>query len=318
MENGIRTIFMTGGGGSGTIAAAGSLKKTGRYRIILGDMDKWAAGLRFADKAYVLPGGKDPGFLETVRGIIIEEKVDVFVPLVDEELLVSYALKDEFPDLKILLPEERFTRMALDKWVLMKSLYEKGFPCPETHLASESGIEMEYPFIVKPRVGRGSRLFMEIPDKEHLKAYKVISRLPDDQILLQEKIKGKEYTVSVVVNELGRVLAVVPKEIIYKKGITISAVTRKNVDIQDICLGIQENLKANGPFNVQLFVRDDGRIAIFEINPRFSTTIALTIAAGINEIDMLIEDKKGIGPIYPFEESLVMSRFYDQVYFEEK
>ena len=313
-----KTIFMTGGGGAGTIAAAKALKSSGKYKVILGDMDKWSAGLRFADKDFILPAGGDVRFIEVVSGIINEEGVDVFVPLVDEEILKSYELKKDFPDLTILLPECRFTKMVLDKWNLVENLRKNGLPYPETLLASDIRDGLEYPRIVKPRVGRGSRNVMEVRNREQIEAYKVLLELSGDGILVQEKIKGKEFTVSVVVNKAGDVLAVVPKEVIYKRGPTILAVTRKSPAIQDLCVQVQEKLGANGPFNVQLVLRDDGVPVIFEINPRYSTTIALTMAAGVNEIDLVLSDRPFAGELAPFKEDLVMSRYYDQLYFKEK
>ena len=181
---------MTGGGGAGTIAATKILKKTGKYRIILGDMNRWAAGLRFADKAYILPAGDDEQFLTVVQNIIRLERVDVFIPLVDEEILKSYNLKKEFPNLMILLPNYNFTKIALDKWILIKKLEKYNIPCPQTYLFNENFVKLKYPFIVKPRVGRGSRNVMEIKTRNQLNAYKILSGLPGDEILIQEKIKG--------------------------------------------------------------------------------------------------------------------------------
>lgn len=308
---------MTGGGGSGTIAAAKCLKETGKYRVILGDADKWAAGLKFADKAYVLPAGKDERFIDVMKNLISKEDVDVLVPLVDAELLKSYELKKYFPNLMILLPEHYFAKTVLDKWLLVEKLKECHLPYPKTYLFSQGCEDIDYPLIFKPRRGCGSRNVIEIKSRQQGEAYKILSDLPEDEILIQEKIKGKEFTVSVVVNSKGEVLTVVPKEVIYKRGIAIVAITRKNDNIQNLCLQVQKELKPNGPFNVQLILRDDGVPIIFEINPRYSTTIALTMEAGVNEIDVLIENKKYSGKFLPFKENLVMSRFYDQLYFEE-
>ena len=313
-----KTILMTGGGGAGTIAATKILKKSGKYRVILCDMDKWAAGLRFADKAYVIPAGNDEQFIDVVKNIILKEHVDVFVPLVDEEILKSYELKKVFPDLNILLPEYDFSKIVLDKWQLIKNLKKFNIPCPKTSLASEICKDLEYPIIMKPRRGRGSRNVMEIKSRKQIDAYKSLFNLSEDKILIQEKIKGKEFTVSVVVNRNGDVLAVVPKEVICKRGVTITAVTRQNSTIQNLCIELQKKLKANGPFNVQLILRDDGIPVIFETNPRYSTTIALTMAAGVNEIDILIENQHYSGELLPFEENLLMARFYDQLYFEQE
>ncbi len=98
----------------------------------------------------------------------------------------------------------------------------------------------------------------------------------------------------------------------------MAAVTRNINNIQDVGVEIQKKLKPNGPFNMQLILRNDGMPIIFEINPRYSTTIALTMEAGINEIDILIENKAYLGRLLAFRENLVMTRFYDQLYFEEK
>jgi len=314
----MKTIFMTGGGGAGTIAATKALRKLGKYRIVLGDMDKWAAGLKFADKAYILPAGKDDRFVGAIRNIISKERVDIFVPLVDEEILKSYELKRYFPNLLLLLPEYDFAKIALDKWLLIQKLKECSLPYPETRLATEGSGTIEYPLIVKPRIGRGSKNMMELKSENQIEAYKQLSDLSGNEILIQEKIKGKEYTVSAVINGNGDLLSVIPKEVIYKRGITVTAVTRKNTGISELCTEIQKKLKPNGPFNVQLILRDDGVPVIFEINPRFSTTIALTMASGVNEIDAIVQNQAYSGDPFEFEENLVMTRYHDQLYFGEQ
>ena len=122
-----------------------------------------------------------------------------------------------------------------------------------------------------------------------LRSYIESSPYSSDALLLQEYINGTEYTVSVVVWRDGEVQAVVPKEIISKRGITKIAVTRRNPKIESLCIKIQEQLKADGPFNVQLrFDASSGEPFIFEINPRFSTSISLTIASGIDELGGLL------------------------------
>jgi carbamoyl-phosphate synthase large subunit len=111
---------------------------------------------------------------------------------------------------------------------------------------------------------------------------------------VQTYIDGLEFTVSVTVWRDGVVRAVVPKEIICKKGITRLAVTRRNSRIDDVCRAVQNSLYADGPFNVQLRVdKTTGIPLIFEINPRYSTTVSLTIAAGVDEIGSLISYATG-------------------------
>lgn len=315
----MKTIFMTGGGGAGTIAATRFLKEKGKYKIVLGDMDPLATGFNFADSFYVLPEASDEDFIPIISDIINKEKVNVFIPLVDEEIVKSYSLQTIFPDLLILLPELKFSSCVLDKYELIKNLKENNIRYPETFLASENcGKQINCPKIAKPRVGRGSRNVTVISSEDELEAYLTLSKISPNAVLVQEKLVGQEYTVSVVVDKAGRVLAVVPKEIIKKRGITISAVTRYNKEIMDLGIEVQNKMSANGPFNMQLILTEEGIPVIFEINPRYSTTIALTIAAGVDELTMLIEDSTPANGLAKFKSGLVMSRYYDQLYFEER
>jgi carbamoyl-phosphate synthase large subunit len=115
-----------------------------------------------------------------------------------------------------------------------------------------------------------------------------------EQLIVQKYIDGTEFTVSVTVWRDGNVQAVVPKEIICKKGITRLAVTRHNSRIDGLCRDIQERLRADGPFNVQLRLdKNSGMPLPFEINPRYSTTVSLTIAAGVDELGGLIKQATG-------------------------
>lgn len=307
-------IFLTAGGGAGTIAATRILKQNSNNKVLLGDMNSYAAGFKFADQSFVLPAAGAENYLDVVTTIIQEHKVNVFVPLVDEEILKVYALEKNFPSLTILLPAFNFAEKMLDKWRFVQTFCQEGLPCPKTVLASMSIGDLKYPLIAKPRYGRGSRNVMELCYPQQIKAYHELTGLPLDMILLQEKIQGVEYTVSVVVSKQGKVHAVVPKQILQKAGVTIAAVTKKVDSIIDCCCAIQEKLCAHGPFNVQLILRDNGEPIVFEINPRYSTTIALTMAAGINEIELLLpgglSDRNGL---LPFEENVMLARYYEQI-----
>ena len=280
------TILMTGAGGVAVPALIESLRKKG-YRVLAADMDSMAAGLYCADRGYVIPAGTSPDFLPAIRDICKKESVTAIVPLVDEELVSVLELERD--GVLVLLPRQEFVALCLDKYVLMQRLKELGITVPVTRLASDGADAMSFPVIVKPRRGRGSRGVGIVDSEESLNSFIKASPYATNELLIQEYIDGAEYTVSVVVWRDGEVQAVVPKEIISKRGITRIAVTRRNPKIESLCIRIQEQLKADGPFNVQLrFNASNGEPFIFEINPRFSTSISLTIAAGIDELGGLL------------------------------
>jgi carbamoyl-phosphate synthase large subunit len=304
-----KTILLTGAGGVALPMLINILQSKG-YRVLSADMDPLAVGLYKADKGFVIPAGTSKDFLPAIKNICKTEKVDVFIPLVDEELEESIELEKE--NVKVILPQKKFVTSCLDKYVLMQELKKNNIPVPVTCMLGENAEHIPFPRIIKPKTGRGSRGVEIIKNQEEYDA--VFKKLESKRnyFLVQECIQGTEFTVSVVVWKDGNVQAVVPKEIVSKKGVTKIAVTRFNKNIENVCLDIQKKLKANGPFNVQLCLDPKTQTPfIFEINPRFSTSITLTIAAGIDELNLLIEQAlSGTSPQkqLPWKEGVVLMR----------
>jgi len=290
------TVLLTGAGGAATPGLIARLRAEYGYRVLAADMNPHAIGLYYADKSFVIPPAISPHFLPAVRDICLQESVDVFVPLVDEELLPALELEAE--GIVVLTPRRAFVEICLDKFVLMQKLSAGGIPVPMTHLASDDNKAFTFPAIVKPRTGRGSRGVGKVQSQTELTDFVKASPYSPETLVVQSLIEGAEFTVSVAVWRDGEVQAIVPKEIICKKGITSLAVTRRNERIDHLCRTIQTSLRADGPFNVQLCLdKISGQPLPFEINPRFSTTVSLTIAAGVDEVGVLV--RQAIDPAGP-------------------
>ncbi len=319
------TVLLSAAGGAPIPGLIQHLRSTCGFRVLAADMDRYAAGLYLADKGFVIPAGESPDFLPVIRSICRQEKVDVFMPLADEELVTALALEAE--GIRVLLPRRAFVEACLDKFVLMQKLKSAEIPVPDTRLGSDDLGRVDFPAIVKPRRGRGSRGLGLVRDPGALARFLEGSPYPPEQLLVQTYIAGLEFTVSVTAWRDGVVQAVVPKEIICKKGITRLAVTRRNSRIEAVCRAVQDSLRADGPFNVQLRLDEtSGTPFIFEINPRFSTTVSLTIAAGVDEMGGLISYATGNRAAMPpgeWREGLVLFRstldeFMDEADFKKR
>jgi carbamoyl-phosphate synthase large subunit len=279
------TVLVTGAGGAAVPGLIEHLQGAG-YRVLAADMDPSAPGLLFGDAGYVIPGGKSPAFPRAILRLCREQGVDVFVPLVDEELLPSLDLEAE--GVRVVLPRREFVRLCLDKFALMEALAKYDLGAPRTRLLAEDVFDFGFPLVVKPRTGRGSRDVTIVQNSAQLDALRNNPAVVPDRFIVQEFIDGTEYTVSVVTWRDGEVQAVVPKRIIEKRGITRLAVTERHAAIETLCRRVQERLRGDAPFNVQLRLTGDGEPRIFEINPRFSTTVSLTMAAGVDEFGGVI------------------------------
>lgn len=307
-------VLISGAGGSGTIEIIRTLKETDRYYIIAIDAFPYSFGFKMADVSYIVPFANSPRFYKEITLIIEREDPDYVIPLVDEEIPIFHALSEHF-NYRVVAPTPHFCRMALDKWFTHKTLLNHSIPTPKSWLSTDIN-EIEYPAVIKPRRGRGSRGLAYLTQKSDLKDYLNETEKSTEEYIVQEQIKGREYTVSVVVTLNGSFLGVVPKEVKIKRGITLVGVTRKVPRIASVSHQIQNCLKANGPFNVQLILDDKGNPYIFEVNPRYSTTVALTIASGVNEVDLVIRHAEGekVSPFLNFTTGLMMIRYYTQIY----
>ena len=312
------TVLFTGAGGAALPWMIAHLKGQG-YRVLAADMDPRAAGLFLADRGFIIPAGLSADFLPAVRKICREENVRCFIPLVDEELINAISLENE--TLAVLTPRLGFITLCLDKYALMKALAEQGVGAPETVLASEYRGQGKGPFLVKPRRGRGSRGVHRFVSRKDLEQHLSLEKGSLQDILVQELVEGPEFTISVVAWRDGAVQAVVPKEILSKRGITRMAVTRRSEAIDRACRKVQDILHADGPFNVQLCLdARTGEPKIFEINPRFSTSVTLTVAAGIDEVGGLLRqavEGRASHSFAAWKEGLVMVRQFSDAFYPE-
>lgn len=280
-----KTVLLTGAGGPAPAGMIESLRRWG-YRIVCVDMLPHSSAFYLADAAYVVPPGKSPEFLPRLRDICAKEKVNAVVSVVDEELPAVLAL--ESAGIQVIQPRLEFVNLCLNKFECMRTLREHSIPAAQTWSVMDLPESAPFPLFIKPTIGRGSRGIGRVSSRQELDAFLSRSSYPGEELIAQPFLPGTEFTVSVVVWRDGEVQAVVPKEIISKSGVTKFAVTRKNQKIHDLCVQIQEAFRADGPFNVQLRLDAQENPIPFEINPRFSTSITLTTAAGIDELGGLV------------------------------
>lgn len=311
-------VLITGASGAGTVDFIRALAATGEYELIGCDSSYASVGFTIVSRAYVIPLGASPEFEPTIADILEREQPDFVVPGVDEEIPKIHGLvARSWPKTRVLTPTPEFCRDTLDKWRMFERMAEAGLSVARTWLASDAE-KATYPAIVKPRTGRGSRGLAFLDGPSDLDAYLKGATLSPEHYIVQERLLGREFTTSAVVALGGPLLAVVPKEATAKKGITQIGVTRHVPAIDTLCREIQDKLRADGPFNVQLVLGEDGVPRVFEINPRYSTTVALTLASGVNEVDVVLRHALGKDPgRLTFEPNLMMIRYLSQIFVPE-
>jgi carbamoyl-phosphate synthase large subunit len=297
-----------------------SLSMTGRVVAI--DISRTAPALYEADSAHVVPRVDDEEFLPALCSIVEQEKIGLVIPTIDPELPLYSRQYERFRDelgITVAVSSPEVVETCTDKRAFYCFLKSIGVPTPRTvnGLDILKGIEieaeLEFPLFVKPRSGFASVHVFKVEDEEELRF--LIRKYPD--LIVQQYIRGTEYTVDLLSDLEGTVLSIVPRQRIeVRAGEVTRSRTEKNSAIIEYSGKIAEALGSRGPITLQCLL-SEGIPYFFEVNPRVGGGLPASIAAGANTPRMLIRMACGhrVRPsVGRFRENHYMLRYDDAVY----
>ena len=259
------------------------------YTLYFGDADLQAINPVIpAERRISLPSASDPKFIEKIGGLCRDLRIDLLIPGVDEELLALAQSAEALAPTRLLLPKADYVEVMLDKLHMVRALSAKKIKVPFTQTLADDLVGFSFPCISKPRCGRGSRDVRELSSISDAITLKTALGPFARQMLMQEKIKGIEYTVQMIADAHGRLCAVVPVRVEIKRGITLRAETEAEPRVISACREIHQAVPTGGCYNIQLILTPGGGVFPFEINPRISTTLCLVVAAGIDPIAVFL------------------------------
>lgn len=279
-------------------------------RVIVTDINPLSPAVHVADRAYRVPFSTDPHYVSELLSICEAERVRLIVPTIDDELPLLAAAREQFRDVGTLMACSPASTATLcnDKFETCEQLLDAGVPAAKTYLPSSIPANAALPLFIKPRVGRGAVGAFPVRTQEELSFFLGYVSNP----IVQEYLEGPEYTIDVLCDFNGRPLSIVPRErVVIRAGVIDRGRTVNDPRLIDLARATCEALPFAGPVNIQCRMHR-GRPVIFEINPRFSGGIPLTIQAGADFPQMLL--KLALGrPVVPsvgqFRDGLWMTSF---------
>lgn len=304
-------ILFTGGGGAGNEAIWRLLSH--KYELYFAD-----ACIESIDHAIpeerrlLIPFANQDDFVHKIKKISSENNIDIIVPGVDEELIPLCKNRAEFGS-EIFAPPLEFVELMLNKLDCANSIIAAGLRAPKTVPISDIN-ELDLPFILKPRSGRGSRGVSIIKSERGIDAYKLLHNSDSSEIIGQELCVGDEYTILVAGDMEGRLVASIPVKIDIKKGITISAKTELNLTINDYVKNFHNAFKPTGVYNIQCILTKGGVVLPFEVNPRISTTFCLGIASGFDPFSDMSTLSKNKAIFTPEREFNIRRSWYNNIW----
>lgn len=263
-----------------------------RGHVIAADIDPFSPAVHVADSAVQVPRSDHPEYVEALLALCRAHDAGVLVPTIDDELETIAAADARFAAAGVVVmgPRIETARICRDKFTTAAHLQQHGIRVAATWTPEQvRALNPRPPLFIKPRRGRGSVAAFPILTDEHLRFF--LDYVPDP--VVQEFLDGPEFTIDLFCDGDGRPIAAVPRErLVIRSGVTDRGRTVRDQSLIDLALRCAEVFEFRGAVNVQCRVVD-GTPVIFEINPRFSGGIQLTMAAGADFAEWTVRAARG-------------------------
>lgn len=244
------------------------------------------------------------------------------VPLIDTELHLLAPHREAFAarGITLVVSSPATTELSLDKRTTRDFFQAHGFDTPAVLDAAAilADPDARYPYFLKPSDGSCSVGATRIDDAESL----AFHARHTANAMVQEFVKGEEYTLDVLADLTGKVRCVVPRlRIETRAGEVSKGMTVKDPLLMDAGRRVVEALPgAMGCMTVQLFLTAERAVKFIEINPRFGGGFPLAAAAGAKYPEWLIAWALGREPEVAMDawtDGLVMLRYDDAVFVQK-
>jgi carbamoyl-phosphate synthase large subunit len=286
-------ILVTGCGGDIGQSIGKILKSYPLFDLVVGcDMSDQHAGKFIFDKCFTIPPRSSNQYERSLKNIIQELRIDVILPIAEPELRFNSEndICDNFLGIPLISANLPALKIGFDKFLTAKFLRDEKLPFPATEIVSDVK-EPALPLIIKSRKGSGSKSLYLITDRKDFDFYS--KKFPD--FIAQEFIDNgdEEYTCGLFRSNKGEI-----RSIIFRRklmgGYSGFGTVVQNRNIDHLLINVAARMDLRGSINVQLRLTKDNTPIVFEINPRFSSTVLFRHLLGFEDVIWSIQDQLGL------------------------
>ncbi len=307
-------VLVTGAGGPAAVSVIKSLKLDPTVQLLAADMDAWAARLYLLppDARTLIPAGLDPDFASAVLARCAALGVNVLIPTVDAEMRPLAGARAEYgaAGIELMLAPARALDLTLDKLALAQCCAGH-VRVPRTECFDEEldPASWDYPVVLKPRTGSGSRDISVVTSAGELAALERSA-----EFIVQEYLPGEEYSIDVLADTRSHVIASVPRvRTRVDSGVSVAGRTVHDPELEHFGATVASVTGLTYIANVQARRDVAGRPALLEVNPRAPGALPLTMASGVDMPRLALDALRGLPvPEHMDFREVAMVRFLEE------
>jgi carbamoyl-phosphate synthase large subunit len=260
-------------------------------KVIGADIHDEHAGKFIFDACFILPRCHDEKYQVALTKLIQEYQIDLVIPISEPELrnIEKHSYQEIFFGKPLIMANLQSMKVGFDKKLTSDFLAKHTLPFPDTQLISEYNKSI-FPVLIKSRDGSGSKSIHVVNTQDEMDLFQRIY----PEFIVQEYLPNDadEYTCGLFRSASGEI-----RDIILKRklmgGFSGYGTREENSKISQLLHQIAILLDLRGSINVQLKLVH-GTPVIFEINPRFSSTVLFRHKMGYEDVIWSIQDRLGL------------------------
>lgn len=281
-------ILILGAGGDIGQSIFKILKEINWIKSIVGtDININSASSVLFNKYYQIPKCINDNYISVISKIIVDEKITLIFPVSEPEIRYFFNKRiNTINEIPLVLVNSLSLYTGLDKFKTVEFLKQNNLPYPKTQRQDEK-LTLNYPIVAKSNTGSGSKSIILVEDELDLNYV----RRKFGNHILQEFLPEDEgeYTCAVFCSSKGEIRHIVFRRDLMS-GFSVFGQIVESESINQLLIKIAKALNLKGSINVQLRVVNKTPI-IFEINPRFSSTVRFRDLFGFKDVLWVLEDQ---------------------------
>ena len=236
------------------------------------------------------PKVTEEGYIDFIKNFVRNNAIDVVIPIAEPELR-EYSLHGwDFDTIgaKVITANHNALAVGFDKMATVNFLEKNGFTYPVTRVVSNNCDYPVLPVVFKSRTGSGSKSVVVAEDIKSFEFFK--EKYETEDFIIQEFIPAEEgeFTCGLFRSRGGEI-----RSIVFRRELTGGYSGYGEIVESDAITSLLKNiaisLDLRGSINVQLRLKD-GNPYIFEINPRFSSTVYFRHLFGFEDVVWSLAD----------------------------